>query len=263
MSITQEQAIETLQKLVDEISILKTERAFSARHSRWLINTLAITAEVFGEHSAIHLSIAQLPWRRTGEFEFVPLDYGTTNPDTAEKIIHHEVYLEQLDTAMGILEAGIDQIKASGIDAVYKSKDTTKESSEIIKILDLAESKLRKTIRDLPKNEREVQDRFEDLLVARDIDYLREQEKIVYSSKTYHPDFSFARINTVLEIKLCDKKEREKEIISEINDDILAYKTKYPNIIFLVYDLGYIRDIDRFKDDIEAEDTVIVKVIKH
>ena len=110
---------------------------------------------------------------------------------------------------------------------------------------------------------REIQDKFEDLLVAKDIDYLREQEKIVYSSKTYHPDFSFAPIGAVLEIKLCDKKEREKEIISEINDDILAYRTKYPNIIFVVYDLGFIRDIDRFKEDIESEDAVVVKVIKH
>ena len=67
----------------------------------------------------------------------------------------------------------------------------------------------------------------------------------------------------VLEIKFCDKKEREKEIISEINDDIMAYKTKYPNIIFLIYDLGYIRDIDKFKEDIETVGAVIVKVIKH
>ncbi len=263
MSITQEQAIETLQKLIDEISSLKMERAASAKHSRWLVNTLAITEQVFGEHSTIHLSICALPWRRTGEFTFQPLHYGTTDPDEASKIIHHKVYLEQLDTATGILEAGIDQIKAYGIDTVYKSKDTTKESSEIIKILDLAESKLRKTIRNLPKNEKEVQDRFEDLLNARAVDFLREQEKIVYSSKTYHPDFSFPRINTVVEIKLCDKREREKEIISEINDDILAYKTKYPNIIFIVYDTGYIRDIDKFKEDIESVDTIIVKVIKH
>lgn len=134
---------------------------------------------------------------------------------------------------------------------------------QLTKIIDLAENKLRKTLRERPKNEKEVQDRFEDLLNAKEVDFLREQEKIVYSSKTYHPDFSFTRINTVVEIKLCDKKEREKEIISEINDDILAYKTKYPNIIFIVYDLGFVRDTDKFKEDIESMDTVISKVIKH
>lgn len=262
MSLTQEQAVEMLQKLVDEIPLLKTDRAFSARHSRWLTNAYALTSEIFGERSTIYLSITELTWRRTGSFIVNPWsEAGDYNKAAAT--IHHRAYLQQLDTAEGIIAAGLDQIKAYGIDAVYKSKNTTRESSEIIKILDLAESKLRKTIRDLPKNEGEIQDRFEDLLTAREVDFLREQEKIVYSSKAYHPDFSFPRINMVLEIKLCDKKEREKEIISEINDDILAYKTKYPNIVFVVYDLGHIRDIDKFKEDIETVDAVVVKVIKH
>lgn len=263
MDTTQEEAIETLQKLVDEISTLRGQNAFSAKHSRWLFNTLAGTENIFGKNSTIYLSIARIPWRRTGDFIFDPLDYGTEDPMKASAVIHHMAYLEQLDTAKGILESGIDQIKAYGIDTVYKSKNTPKESSEIIKIIDLAENKLRKTLRQSPSNEKEVQDRFEDLLNANEVDFIREQEKIVYSSKTYHPDFSFARINTVVEIKLCDKKEREKEIISEINDDILAYKTRYPNIIFIVYDLGFIRDTDKFKEDIESMDTVIVKVIKH
>jgi hypothetical protein len=263
MSTTQEEAIETLQKLVDEIKALKTKDAFSTEHSRWLFNTLAATENIFGKNSAIYLGINNIPWRRTGDFVFSPRDYGTADPMKASAVIHHMAYLQQLDTAKGILESGIDQIKAYGIDTVYESKDTPKESSEIIKIIDLAENKLRKTLRERPKNEKEVQDRFEDLLNAKEVDFLREQEKVVYSSKTYHPDFSFPRINTVVEIKFCDKREREKEIISEINDDILAYKAKYPNIIFIVYDLGFIRDTDRFKEDIESMDTVIVKVIKH
>jgi hypothetical protein len=263
MGMTQEEAIETLQKSIDEISALRKEEAFSANHSRWLFNTLAATENIFGINSPIYRNIAHLPWRRTGEFTFVPSDYGTTDPMKATAVINHMAYLQQLDSAKGILESGIDQIKAYGIDTVHKSKDTPKESSEIIKIIDLAENKLRKTLREPPRNEKEVQDRFEDLLNAKEVDFIREQEKIVYSSKTYHPDFSFTRINTVVEIKLCDKKEREKEIISEINDDILAYKTKYPNIIFIVYDMGFIRDTDKFKEDIESMDTVIVKVIKH
>lgn len=59
------------------------------------------------------------------------------------------------------------------------------------------------------------------------------------------------------------KKGREKEIIAEINDDILAYKTKYPNIIFVVYDSGFIRDVDKFKEDIEEAEGVVVNVVKH
>src|SRR5437762_7001178 len=57
--------------------------------------------------------------------------------------------------------------------------------------------------------------------------------------------------------------EREREIIAEINDDVLAYKTKYGNIIFCVYDLGFIRDVERFADAFEGCDGVIVRVVKH
>lgn len=257
MAITQEHALEILQKLIEELHRLKTSRAFSAEHSRWLSNTLSTTSEIFGSQSITHLSIAKLSWHRVGSFI---VDYPY---DEESEKIHHEAYLKQLDTAKGLLEAGIDQIKEYGIEGIYKSKNTEEESSEIIKLLDLADNKLRKTIRETPSSEKEVQDKYENLLIATGINYLREQEKIVYSSKTYHPDFSFKRIKTVLEIKFCDKKSREKEIIAEINDDILAYKTEYPNIIFIVYDLGFIRDIDKFKDDIESEDAIIVKVVKH
>lgn len=263
MNISQEQAIALLQKAISEIDSLKGDIAFSRAHTRWLINILSITEEIFGEGSRVYLSIKSLSWQRQGPFIADPWLHGTFDHNEIVANIHHEAYLQQLDTAKGLLEAGIDQINLHGIDKIYESRNTPKESSEIVKILDLAENKLRKTIRQTPKNERDVQDKFEDLLTARDVKYLREQEKIVYSSKTYHPDFCFPKINTVLEIKFCDKQEREKLIISEINDDIVAYKTKYPNLIFVVYDLGYIRDIDRFKEDIEAEDSIVVKVVKH
>ena len=59
------------------------------------------------------------------------------------------------------------------------------------------------------------------------------------------------------------KEGREKEIITEINDDILAYQTKYGNLLFVVYDVGFIRDIDRFIDSFEKSTNVIVRVVKH
>lgn len=157
----------------------------------------------------------------------------------------------------------VDIVRTTQLGSGGVKSDSLHETSDIIKILDLAENKLRKTFRESPKNEGEVQDRFEDLLIAREIEYFREQEKIAYSSKTYQPDFSFPAIATILEFKFCDKKGREKEIIAEINDDILAYKTKYPNIIFIVYDMGFVRDVDKFKEDIESMDNIIVKVVKH
>lgn len=87
-------------------------------------------------------------------------------------------------------------------------------------------------------------------------------EVIVYSSKSYKPDFLFSKIDTIVEVKLCNSKEVEKDIISQINDDIVAYRTKYSNLIFVVYDVGVIRDQDKFRKSIEAND-VVVRVVKH
>ena len=177
MDTTQEQSIGKLKKLLDEIPALKTEKAFSAKHTRWLTNVHAFISEIFGERSVIFLSFSNLTWRRRGEFIVDPWIEGTMDVNEAAENIHHKAYLEQLDTAKGLLEAGIDQIKEYGIDAIYKSKDTTKESNEIIKILDLAENKLRKMIRDVPKNEKEIQDKFEDLLNAREVEFLRNKKR--------------------------------------------------------------------------------------
>lgn len=263
MDIPQETAVKIMHGLIDEVESLKNDVAFSEAHTRWLTNALSATEQIFGRGSRIYLNLADLPWRETGSFIMNPRIHGTMDYNKIKEKFHHEAYLKQLDTAKGLLQAGIDDINLFGLESVFKPSDTKKEVGEIITMIALADTKLRKTIRVIPSSEREVQDKFEDLLIATDIKYLREQERIVYSSKTYQPDFSFPAMNTVLEIKLCDKKSREKEVISEINDDIAAYKTKYPNIVFLVYDVGHIRDVDQFKQDIQSQDGVIVIVVKH
>lgn len=263
MDISQEQAIERLQELIDEVESLKNSVARSEAHTKWLVSTSYLAENVFGRTSRIYSSLASLPWQRTDRI-LVP--WYIRDNDEYDKFtneLHHKAYLEQLDTAKGLLEAGINAIERYGMDEVYEEKDTSKDVGKTITLIDLAQYKLRKIMRTTPQDEKKVQDKFEDVLTSVDFKYLRDQETIAYSSKSYRPDFTFPEINTALEIKLCNRAGREKDIIAEINDDILAYKTKYPNVIFLVYDLGYIRDIDRFKSDIESQDTVIVLVIKH
>lgn len=263
MDISQGRAIERLQELIDEVESLKNSVARSEAHTEWLANALYLAENVFGRTSRIYLSLASLPWERTDRIILPWHIRSTVDYDHFKKKLHHKAYLEQLDTAKGLLKAGIDAIERYGMDKVYEEKDTSKDVGKTITLIDLAQNKLRKTMRTIPQDEKEVQDKFEDVLTSVDFKYLRDQETITYSSKSYKPDFTFPEIDTALEIKLCNRAGREKEIIAEINDDILAYKTEYPNVIFLVYDLGYIRDIDKFKADIESQDRVIVLVIKH
>lgn len=65
-----------------------------------------------------------------------------------------------------------------------------------------------------------------------------------------------------IEMKLCGRTDREKEIIPEINDDILAYKQKYRNQIFVIYDIGIIRDVEQFSSHFEENEGVLVRVVK-
>jgi len=253
-------ALKSLQDKISEIKNLLKGTRYSAEHTKWVSDTIYLLEDIFGRNSRIFITFASLTWTASGTY----LTRGW-DPQQEMEEWQHNGYLSNLDTAKGILESGIEQIKLKGIEKVYQGKDTPRESSTIVKIISLIDSKLRKLIREKPNNEKEVQDSLENLFIGAGLDteFSREKERVVYSSKTYVPDFVFKRINTVVEVKYCTTVSREKEIISEINDDILAYKTKYANLIFVIYDLGVIRDRDQLKSSMESNEHVVIKIIKH
>lgn len=186
------------------------------------------------------------------------------DPQLGINRLNREAYQEDLEIAKGILMASWDELNEAGsVTDVYQGRDTPDEASELVKLLNAIDLKLRKLFREKPKDEKDVQDTFENLLIGIDVEYSREADSIEYSSKTYVPDFTMPKLNTAVEIKLCPTEKREKELIAEINDDILAYKQKYGNLIFVIYDLGHIRDTEKFKRHFEQEQGVLVKIIKH
>lgn len=263
---TKDKALEEISSLASEIENLKGQTRHSADHVRWNVNALAFLEEVFGRQSRYYLSLAHLPWYRTGNIIVGgPGDpFGVDHPAAAMEREHQKAYLQQLDVAKGILLAASDHLKrVDDLTTVYEGKDTAPESSLILKVINLADHKLRKTVRNQPSQEKEVQDSFESLLIGADIDYTRDKETVVYSSKTYRPDFVIGKIDLAVEIKLCHHDRREKEIIAEINDDILAYQTKWSNLLFVVYDVALIRDVDMFTASFEKSENVVVRVVKH
>jgi hypothetical protein len=263
---TKEAALDEIGKIVGAIEILKNQTRFSADHMRWVANALAFLEEVFGRESWYYLTFAHLEWQQTGKIVVGgPWDrLGSDNPPAAFEREHHKAYLKQLDVAEGLLLAASDHLnRVDVLTDVYEGKNTPPESSLILKVLNLAEKKLRKTIRSNPSREKEVQDAFENLLIGADIDYSREKETVDYSSKTYRPDFVISKIDLAVEIKLCHHDRREKEMIAEVNDDILAYQTRWSNLLFVVYDLTFIRDMDLFANSFEKNDNVIVRIVKH
>ena len=51
-------------------------------------------------------------------------------------------------------------------------------------------------------------------------------------------------------------------MIDEINADIAAYSKGYASLLFIVYDLGFVRDEVEFRHDLEAQGNTAVLVVK-
>lgn len=264
ISWTKESALAELRTLAEGNKRLEPLARRSEQHTRWVFRVLGLLEEVFGVNSRYYATFNALTWSKRGGFLVGgPADLeGSWDPALAIERRHQAAYRKDLGIARGILLAAADHLDRSDLAAVYEGKDTAPESSAIIKVINLAGPKLRKVIRSTPKNEKEVQDAFENLLVGADIPHSREADRIEYSSKTYVPDFTLPKIDLAIDIKLCKESGREKDIIAEINDDILAYRTKYGNVLFVVYDVGQIRDVVRFAASFEEHENVVVRVVK-
>jgi len=129
------------------------------------------------------------------------------------------------------------------------------------KIMDLLERRLPKAFRGRPETEGDLRRGFETLLAGADIAYEREGPTILHASRTYVPDFTFPLLQTALALKLCERPDRERGIVAEIHDEILAYRPRY-RVVFGVCDLGFIRDPEGFVRAFEKPDGVLVRVMK-
>jgi len=251
-----QEAIEGLKELINKLSLVRQSGRSSQEHIRWLANSLRILEEIFGKNSRYYQTLSNFSWSETGS----RVIHGWDIEYQIEQG-HKLAFLNQTQQAEGLLLAAIDQLRESEITDVYEDNNSISEASELVAIINLAEKKLRKLMREAPTKEKEVQDKYEDLLLANDIEYAKEFPHIMFSSKQYIPDFSFEKYSLAVEIKLC--KSDEKSLIAQLNDDIIAYKTKFKSLLFIIYDLGNIRDIDTFKQSFEQFDDVIVQIIKH
>jgi len=233
------------------------------------MNCLAILEEVFGQKSRAYLSFAALPWGVAGQMLVDPDEMEEdemgrlegTNEYLSRR--HTEAARTQLGTASGILSGAADDLRRKGLASAYVVEETGNEASELLRVIRLIERQWRKGMLKKPASEKDAQDALEVLFVGAELVYGRENETIAYSSKMYKPDFTIAELDLAIEVKLCYEVGREKDLIAEVNDDVLAYSKRYKNILFAIYDLGFIRDTERFAGDLEKQSGIIVRVIKH
>lgn len=260
------EALAQLDQLLGQATELEGDMPFSERHTSWLLRTTEFLSEVFGEDSSYFGNFRNVPW---GTYPSAIIG-GPARPDESWdpqigiERIKRQSFQGHLATARGVLQAARDRLdREEDLEALYESKNTAPEASLLFKTINLAERKLRKVLRDPPANERELQEAFETLLIGADVPYSRETRSIEYSSKTYTPDFTVDRADLAIELKVCLNRSREKALPGEINDDILAYSQEYGNLLFVIYDTGNIRDVERFVANFEEQDNVVVHVVKH
>lgn len=223
-----------------EANVPKTEVSFFEAYAGYPVyineynRLLPYVLEQFGEEA---------------EALFQPIDIGKQmNPADAVGSLWR-TYSELASARLGALAAYVQ----GKLGAVERESDA---------IADLILAKLRPSMFNDPDDESDVQDAMEIIFNARGLDYRREKVTIEYSSKLFIPDFTFESLNLAVEAKLCKSAAKEKAIVDEINADIPAYQTRYARMTFVVYDLGFIRDVDKFKSGIEGNPGVRLLIVK-
>ena len=181
------------------------------------------------------------------DIERVPGSMDTTWPQQKE-------YFDMVYTSLSILKAFLENTLNLKMD-------------EIVNLKNFFQANLRKAVFVSPEKELEVQNAVEQLLIGKGltkgVDYDRETGRVKVSIKESVPDFIFFLLCLAVEIKLSKDKAKSSAIVDEINADITAYGKSYSRIIFVVYDLGSIRDELEFKKGLELPDRIDVIVVKH
>jgi len=149
----------------------------------------------------------------------------------------------------------------------YLENELDLKKDEVLSLRDFFQANLRRAVIRTPQNETDIQDVIEQLLIGRGltkgIDYDRETGRVKVSIKEVVPDFILYRLKMALEVKFSKDKDRSKSIVDEINADIKAYSKEYARQLYIVYDMGSIRDESEFKNDLDNAEDVSVIVVKH
>ena len=174
--------------------------------------------------------------------------FGDTLPDQRKEIFEN-VYAN-LSLLRSFLETQLDTF-----------------DDEILSLRDFLQSRLRSAVFEIPEKEKVIQDTIEQLFIGRGLqkgqDYDREVGRVKIASKEVVPDFVFFRLVLAIEVKLVKNADRAKRIIDEISADIMSYAKKYRHQLYVIYDLGHIRDQVEFCRDFEKSPNVSVIIIKH
>jgi hypothetical protein len=165
---SKEDAISAIDELIKQIAVVRQKGRGSQEHMRWLANTLRVLEEIFGSNSRYYQTLANFSWGHDGSMILHGWDF-----DNMIEQKHQQAFYKKLNQAEGLLLSAKDQLDVSDIKDVYEYDKKSSSANELVTIINLGEKKLRKLIRETPSREKDIQDKFEDLLIANDIEYAK------------------------------------------------------------------------------------------
>lgn len=137
-------------------------------------------------------------------------------------------------------------------------------------IEDFIQIRLRSAMHSKPTCEKDIQNAIDTLFIGRDmqkgVDYGREIGRVHVSSKEVIPDFVVYSLSLAIEVKFLGESKRQNRIVDEIAADITQYSAKYSQILFVVYDLGCIKDERHFRQgliDPKNTSNIRIVIVKH
>jgi len=181
-----------------------------------------------------------------------PIDPLRCFLNPSEQVYHAiiRIVAEMLEEAIGVyehLQAGTGMISVGVSD---------------LGLVGALERALRVAFKAAPADEAEVQQATAAVLTALAVPFTREQEVVEVGTRTFRPDF-VVHGSVPLELKLVNTHGDVRKSQEEIAADIAAYKTKWSDLMFLVYDCGFIAEPHRYKETLMDQFGVTVIVVKH
>jgi len=244
--------IEQLEKQLHEIDALQGETISSPAFVRWREATKRRIERIFGKESE-HLDM----------FNSISYDSPFVGVSDRHKQQQRDrrAFVDGIEAARNRLLVMIDELRESMELAELQTHhdslpvDTLEPSSDPIRVLERFRECCHH-LKDLPSEERDVQDILWIMLRSHYDDLAREETLPRFGIKNYRPDFGLPDSRLLVEVKFVGPKTQVSRIQEEILADVPGYlnsATNYDAVIVFVYDAVHLlRDCRKFIEDLKS-----------
>ena len=117
----QNEAIKFLNDLIAQAEKLKNGSAYSTEHTRWRVNCGDILDDIFGRGSVYANSLNKLTYTHKG----TKIASSWRSVESHMRASRHKGFLDDMDGAIGFLQAALDKVERKGINKVKSKHNLT------------------------------------------------------------------------------------------------------------------------------------------